>query len=471
MAFRYPSPAYSGASTGSTSSSSSENCISMPMNVITPPEESVACSPPRLAKETAKQYSYVDSLVDVATMITNSLWPCPDALTSRKSEHSVRMLSYFITETSRKSKTSLSTMQLALLYCIRFRRDQLVLKKLMDEHHSAHGTIAHANANATSVGSTCARRNFLSALILASKYLQDRNFSNKAWSKISSVTVAEINLREREFLEITKWNLDVKHDVFKDWSSAMEIFTHDVRHSTMFGDVEICQRRWKATVDRLVSSTDSAIRETVGRIAKDKRTYMETAIITPAATPSDELTHFCIPQVSTPEVPSVSSARVVLDQVAQAPATLSCPFFEEFIIQSTPIDSILTLQDDVVQDPEAHYLTPESMRTASPSISGVESECQTPSMSDTHQDDAIPPVPFRGQNLEEFLGEFLHVPSTPSIRPLGSFSIPLSQEAEILDLPVPSPVCQKRKREAEVDGVQVCKSTGLALGKRVKKAL
>lgn len=53
----------------------------------------------------------------------------------------------------------------------------------------------------------CGRRTFLSALISASKFLQDRNYSNRAWARISGLPVGEINANERAFLSLVGWEL------------------------------------------------------------------------------------------------------------------------------------------------------------------------------------------------------------------------------------------------------------------------
>ncbi|KAH8916975.1 hypothetical protein BT69DRAFT_1188185, partial [Atractiella rhizophila] len=55
----------------------------------------------------------------------------------------------------------------------------------------------------------CGRRMFLAALITASKFLQDRNYSNLAWSKISSLDVREININERAFLALLDYRLHI----------------------------------------------------------------------------------------------------------------------------------------------------------------------------------------------------------------------------------------------------------------------
>lgn len=68
----------------------------------------------------------------------------------------------------------------------------------------------------------CGRRMFLASLILASKYLQDRNFSSKAWSKISSLSVSEINRNEMAFLNALDYKLHFKSDDFQKWNELVK---------------------------------------------------------------------------------------------------------------------------------------------------------------------------------------------------------------------------------------------------------
>ncbi|KAK4995069.1 hypothetical protein LTR28_000651 [Elasticomyces elasticus] len=62
---------------------------------------------------------------------------------------------------------------------------------------------------------------FLAALILASKYLQDRNFSAKAWSKMSGLKVCEINLNEMAFLRTVDWKLHIPGKLFQRWTEIV----------------------------------------------------------------------------------------------------------------------------------------------------------------------------------------------------------------------------------------------------------
>ncbi|KAK4906352.1 hypothetical protein LTR28_000614, partial [Elasticomyces elasticus] len=71
---------------------------------------------------------------------------------------------------------------------------------------------------------------FLAALILASKYLQDRNFSAKAWSKMSGLKVCEINLNEMAFLRTVDWKLHIPGKLFQRWMEIVLRYTPS-RHS------------------------------------------------------------------------------------------------------------------------------------------------------------------------------------------------------------------------------------------------
>lgn len=62
---------------------------------------------------------------------------------------------------------------------------------------------------------------FLAALILASKYLQDRNYSARAWTKISGLCNQEISSNEIAFLLAVDWELHVRLDVFQQWTDIV----------------------------------------------------------------------------------------------------------------------------------------------------------------------------------------------------------------------------------------------------------
>jgi len=76
----------------------------------------------------------------------------------------------------------------------------------------------------------CGRRMFLSALILASKYLQDRNYSARAWSKISGLNTLEINQNEMAFLLAVNWELHITDAVFQRWTDIVLKYTPTYHH-------------------------------------------------------------------------------------------------------------------------------------------------------------------------------------------------------------------------------------------------
>lgn len=109
----------------------------------------------------------------------------------------------------RRSRTSWSTLQTTLFYLVRMRPKIDSLWSSSDQQ------------NKPSDPATCGRRMFLASLIVASKYLQDRNYSNHAWSKICGLPVQDINAMERRFLMLIEYNLFIGEDVFKHWTNLL----------------------------------------------------------------------------------------------------------------------------------------------------------------------------------------------------------------------------------------------------------
>lgn len=92
---------------------------------------------------------------------------------------------------------------------------------------------------------------FLAALILASKYLQDRNYSARAWSKISGLNTQEININEMAFLDAVNWKLHISETNFQKWTDLVLKYTSDHTpspvspiRSTSWVDEEERKREW-----------------------------------------------------------------------------------------------------------------------------------------------------------------------------------------------------------------------------------
>ncbi|ODQ56167.1 hypothetical protein SAICODRAFT_51789, partial [Saitoella complicata NRRL Y-17804] len=179
------------------------------------PRTSNSQNPPPLQRDTDRRASFVDNLVDSAALIIETIWSTtasphihpidPRSVDKQHPCGLVLPLRTFIQETLRRSRTSYSTLQLALWYLIllRDRCEVNVVGKKGDGLPP------------------CGRRSFLSALILASKFLQDRNYSNRAWSRISGLSTSEINANEMEFLKRVSWTLFVSVETFSVWASVL----------------------------------------------------------------------------------------------------------------------------------------------------------------------------------------------------------------------------------------------------------
>jgi hypothetical protein len=168
--------------------------------------------PPALLRQSDRKVNFVDSLVDTSTQIVEAIWPlssifCRNELGSRAQ----LPLRTFIQETLRRSRTSYSTLQVALYYLV-----------LIKPHVPKHDfTMEQPEDSLACRFLQCGRRMFLAALILASKYLQDRNYSAKAWSRISGLNTQEINQNEISFLIAVDWKLHITDDVFERWTDIV----------------------------------------------------------------------------------------------------------------------------------------------------------------------------------------------------------------------------------------------------------
>lgn len=141
------------------------------------------------------------------------IWPTsvPASRCEAASGRGVLPLRTFIQETLRRSRTSYSTLQVALYYLV-----------LIKAHVPKHDFTMEQPEDVASVRALqCGRRMFLAALILASKYLQDRNYSARAWSKISGLKVCEINANEMAFLAAVNWKLHITDPIWEKWQEIV----------------------------------------------------------------------------------------------------------------------------------------------------------------------------------------------------------------------------------------------------------
>jgi hypothetical protein len=194
--------------------------------------------PPTLARGSEKKGQFVDNLVgethsplfgpvqpidfcsrgDSAANMVEIIWPTStpacfrDGAMQGNNHLSLRI---FIQETLRRSRTSFSTLQVALYYL-------LLIKAFVPRYDF---TMQQPVDSSSCRALQCGRRMFLAALILASKYLQDRNYSARAWSKISGLQVCEINTNEMAFLKAINWKLHIPEKVFDTWQRILILYT------------------------------------------------------------------------------------------------------------------------------------------------------------------------------------------------------------------------------------------------------
>ena len=152
----------------------------------------------------------------------------------------------FIQETLRRSRTSFSTLQVALYYLI-----------LIKAHVPSYDfTMEQPVDTPWGRALQCGRRMFLAALILASKYLQDRNYSARAWSKISGLKVCEVNNNEMAFLEAVNWKLHFPEPLFDRWQQILMKYTSQQPPSPG-SPLGFQPDAWKAAVLRLTPELDT----------------------------------------------------------------------------------------------------------------------------------------------------------------------------------------------------------------------
>ncbi|CDH57817.1 hypothetical protein RO3G_11655 [Lichtheimia corymbifera JMRC:FSU:9682] len=150
-----------------------------------------------------QQRAYVGALVDVTVQAIASIWPTANNVnnggnSSSQQRRPVANLEQFLYHILKHSRTTHSTLQLAIFYLFRIR------SRVLQHRHD-------------NVYIACGRRMFLASLICAHKFLQDKTYKNLAWSKVSGLSVKEINHAERVMLQLLDWSLYVKKDTYDQW--------------------------------------------------------------------------------------------------------------------------------------------------------------------------------------------------------------------------------------------------------------
>jgi hypothetical protein len=287
--------------------------------------------PPCLMRQSERKVNFVDNLVGTASQIVEIIWPL--SAVSLRSDSStgckgVLPLRTFIQETLRRSRTSYSTLQVALYYLIKIKphvpsqteqsRDKPVCRAMQ-----------------------CGRRMFLAALILASKYLQDRNYSARAWSKISGLNTLEINQNELMFLEAVGWRLHISEATFQRWTDVVLKYTSGAG----LGDGHC----WRTVIPRLTPELDTVEFEPItppssgeSSVASSPSPRSVPAAYEPAATTSLPSIHEQIPSLRrNVPMPLEPMPRMEYPPSISRPQTLPTPqMTPQSSLASTPAASV-----------------------------------------------------------------------------------------------------------------------------------
>ena len=220
--------------------------------------------PPPLVRQCERKDNFVESLVgklidshgpldaclhnpdleDTATQMIEVIWPLSvvpcgrDAVLGGKNLIGLRT---FIQEVLKRSKTSYSTLQVALYYLVLIKPRIPKVDFTKEQPEDSHASRAMQ----------CGRRMFLAALVLASKYLQDRNYSARAWSKISGLKVSEINTNEMAFVTAVDWKLHIPEERFHRWTDVVIKFSLSAPPSPSFINRPDSPNSWRSVIPRL----------------------------------------------------------------------------------------------------------------------------------------------------------------------------------------------------------------------------
>ncbi|KAF8745681.1 hypothetical protein RHS02_01285, partial [Rhizoctonia solani] len=170
--------------------------------------------------------------------------PAPASVTVEREERDqqdptrdqpTRTLTWFVTEVLRRSRTSINVLQVALAYLAGAKPEihrelRAAAECQADLAMKIAGLPAHIRealpamdwmgGDFTPSPLIDPRRTFLASLVLASKFLLDKAFSNKAWAKLSGLEALEVGKCERALGSALNWRLWVGREVSREFGSS-----------------------------------------------------------------------------------------------------------------------------------------------------------------------------------------------------------------------------------------------------------
>jgi len=185
-------------------------------------------------KAIENSFSNEEILNDIAVALLNYIWP-----TSQENSRNFTMKK-FIKHVMKFSNTSISIFISSIYYLLNLKdnskfnnllqRIQLEIENTKQEQGFINsGNLNERCCNCCGAYISCYRndtvvckcRLFLISLVLASKFGQDKNYSNKAWSKISGFSVENINYNERFFLQLVEYRLCINVESYQSFATLI----------------------------------------------------------------------------------------------------------------------------------------------------------------------------------------------------------------------------------------------------------
>jgi len=173
-------------------------------------------------------------LYDIAVALLNYIWP-----TSQENIRNVT-LKKFIKHVIKYSNTTILIYISAIYYLLNLKdnvkfnnllqRIQLEIENTKQEQGFINdGNLNERCCNCCGAYTSCYKsdtivckcRLFLMSLVLACKFGQDKNYSNKGWSKISKFSIENINYNERFFLKLIEYRLYIKNESYQAIASLI----------------------------------------------------------------------------------------------------------------------------------------------------------------------------------------------------------------------------------------------------------
>ncbi|GAC72345.1 hypothetical protein PANT_7d00057 [Moesziomyces antarcticus T-34] len=177
--------------------------------------------------------SATDAACRTLDVIWNASSPSAAAACDLNKGKSALPLQVFVRETLRRGRASCSTLQAALLYCVRLGdAAKQSAQHTLKESTRAVGVQVSVETDAASpmLGMSkeelclirCPRRMFLASIMVASKFVQDRTYSNRAWSKISGLPVKDLGKLERALLKAIDYRLVISEGEWHKWTAELK---------------------------------------------------------------------------------------------------------------------------------------------------------------------------------------------------------------------------------------------------------